>query len=79
MLRLALAEYRLDRLSSGEQTGRACHKSAAVIASQSSWQQDQHGCNQDKKGQDEMFEPLGTKVTAACWLPHAKAITGKIC
>jgi hypothetical protein len=49
MLRLTLGEYRLDRLSSGEQTGRACRKSAAVIASQSCWQREQHGCNQLKK------------------------------
>jgi hypothetical protein len=45
MLRLALAEYRLDRPSSGEQTGRVCRKSAAVIASQSCRQREQHGCN----------------------------------
>jgi hypothetical protein len=28
------------------------------------------------KSQDEMFQPFGTKVTAVCQLPHAKAITG---
>jgi hypothetical protein len=45
----ALAEYRLDRLSSGDQTGRVCRKSAAVIASKSCWQRDQHGCNRRKQ------------------------------
>jgi hypothetical protein len=77
MPRLALAECRLDRLSSGEQTGRACRKSAAVIASESFWQQDQHGCNRRKLvSSQSVCQPLGTNVTAVCRLPHAKAITG---
>jgi hypothetical protein len=41
MLRLVLAEYCIDRILSGEQAGRVCRKLAAVIASQSSWQQHQ--------------------------------------
>jgi hypothetical protein len=46
---LTLGEYRLDRFSSGEQTGRACRKSAAVIASQSCWQREQHGCMHNRQ------------------------------
>jgi hypothetical protein len=62
MPRLALAEYRLDRLSSREQTGRVCRKSAAVIASQSCWQRDQHDCNQRKKVRMKCFNRLARKL-----------------
>jgi hypothetical protein len=40
---------------------RVRHNSAAVIASQSSWQQDQHGCNQ-RETFTGMQQPLGTKL-----------------
>jgi hypothetical protein len=81
MLRLALAAHRLDRLSSGEQTGRACRKLAAVIACQSVLaKRTTCGCNQPEKVrmQGEMFQPRGTKATAMSRLPHVKAVTGQI-
>ena len=62
ILRLTLGEYCLDRLSSGEQTGRACRKSAAVIASQSCWQQDQHGSNLREKASSQCSNRLARQV-----------------
>jgi hypothetical protein len=78
MLRLTLGEYRLDRLSSGEQTGRACRKSATVIASQSCWQREQHGCNRRELVSSQCINRLARTLqpTTMCRLPHAKAITG---
>jgi hypothetical protein len=79
MLRLTLGEYRLDRLSSGGQTGRVCRKSAAVIARQTCWQREQaHGCNRRELlvSSQWLCQPLGTDVATVCRLPHAKAITG---
>jgi hypothetical protein len=72
MLRLALAEHRLDRLSSGEQTGHACRKSAAVIASQSCWQRKQHGCNQRKKVRMKCFNRLArtAQPCPGCRMPR---------
>jgi hypothetical protein len=72
MLRLALGAYRLDPLSSGEQTGRVCRKSAAVIASQSCWQREQHGCNQLKKVRVKYVNRLARKLQpyAGCRMPR---------
>jgi hypothetical protein len=74
-----LAEYRLDRLSSGEQTGRALAASQPlwVIASQFRWGKENNISTQT--GQDEMFQPLGTKGTAGVSrLPHAHAVILKL-
>ena len=72
MRRLTLGEYRLDRLSSGDQTGRACRKSAAVIASQSCWQREQHGCNQLKKARMKCVNRLARTLRpcAGCRMPR---------
>jgi hypothetical protein len=56
--------------------GRVCRESAAVIASQSCWQREQHGCNRRELVTVASVSTFGTNVTTVCRLPHAKAITG---
>ena len=74
MTRLALDEHLLDRLSSGEQTGRACRKLAPAIAGQSSWPLHQHECSQCKKARMKCFNRLARKLQscAGCRMsrPH---------
>jgi hypothetical protein len=47
-----------------------CDRQPILLAKRTAWLQS------TQKGQDEMFQPLGTKVTTVCRLPHANAITG---
>jgi hypothetical protein len=49
-----------------------CDRQPILLAKRTAWLQS------TQKGQDEMCQPLGTNVTAACRLTHAKAITGQI-
>ena len=73
MLRLTLGEYRLDQLSSREQTGRVCRKSAAVIASQSCWQREQHGCNRRELVSSQCVNRLArtSQPCAGCRMPRS--------